>query len=164
MVSVKAYVFAGSSPGVNVPIKRYVSSPTVEFNVGIDPGFVPEDATDIVDDPFLGSDDPTLPLNDQKNRRIDQRRSNTRLYDPRDPQFSVDPALSSRSARQYRPLYKKIATQDASGKNDYTYARVYRVNNSSGETIIRPASTIESKPNSTVADTLLGGLTYETSD
>lgn len=161
-VTVKAYVFAGSSPGINVPIKRYVSSPSIEFSVGADPNFPVQEDEGLIDDPFLGSDDPTLPLSNEKSRKIDQRSSGTRLYDPKDPQFSLDPALNSRFSRSRRPLYQKIATQNANGQNDFTYARVYRVTNSFGETVIKPATNIDSAPTAAPADTLLGGLIYET--
>lgn len=69
-VSVPAYYFANTAPGAPVPIKRYVSSPTVNFETGF---------ADVNDDPAdegmytLGSDDPTLPLDLQKNNRDDQR-------------------------------------------------------------------------------------------
>lgn len=161
-VSVKAYVFAGDSPGVNVPIKRYVSVPSIEFSVGMDPNFPTQDVADLVENPFLGSDDPTLPLSNEKSSRDDQRATGTRLYDPKDPQFSLDPAVSSRMSKSYKPLYKKIPTQNVNGQNDFIYARVYRVNNSLGETVIKPASNLDSKPNPVLADTLLGGLIYET--
>lgn len=68
-VSVPAYFFATSSPGAPVPIKRYVSTPNVSFEVCDVDG-----APEAPEDPYvLGSDDPTLPLDLQANNRVDQR-------------------------------------------------------------------------------------------
>lgn len=70
-VTVPAYFFATSAPGMPVPVKRYVSCATISFE---------SDIVDVSDKSFteseqyvLGSDDPTLPLDEQKNDRDDQR-------------------------------------------------------------------------------------------
>jgi hypothetical protein len=70
-VTVPAYFFANTSPGSPVAIKRYVSSTSINFDA---------DIIDVSDASFneseqyvLGSDDPTLPLDEQKNNRKDQR-------------------------------------------------------------------------------------------
>ena len=162
-VTVKAYVFAGTSPGTNIPIKRYVSSPIISFDTGLEP---PGDSLptikDIVNDPYLGSDDPTLPLSDARSFRNDQRQSGTRLYDPHADQLStLDPALSTRSSQQSSRLYRQITTQSPQGNPVKTYARVYRVSSATGETVIKPATDFDSKPHPATADSLLGGLTYE---
>lgn len=69
-VTVPAYFFVSSAPGLPVPIKRYVSSPFVSFDTNAYPSISEEsDNTKYV----LGSDDPTLPLDDQNNNRDDQR-------------------------------------------------------------------------------------------
>lgn len=89
-VTVPAYILATSSPGTPVPVKRYVSSPSVSFNVST--GDIRSD--DVVDEPFLGNDDPTLPIEEQKNKRRDQRKTgrgavfvqnNVNMTDPNDP-------------------------------------------------------------------------------
>lgn len=162
-VTVKAYVFAGASPGTNIPIKRYVSSPVISFDTGLEPpGDTLPTIKDVVNDPYLGSDDPTLPLGDSKTFRRDQRQSGTRLYDPHEDQLAtLDPALMTRSSQQSRRLYKQITTQGPQGQASKTYARVYRVSSPSGETIIKPATDFDTKPNPATADSLLGGLTYE---
>lgn len=162
-VTVKAYVFAGTSPGTNIPIKRYVSSPVISFDTGLEPAgdFLPT-IKDVVNDPYLGSDDPTLPLADGQVYRRDQRQSGTRLYDPHEDQSStLDPSLGSRSAQQSRRLYRQISTQSPGGSPTKTYARVYRVSSTTGETVIKPATDFDTKPNPATADALLGGLTYE---
>jgi len=161
-VKVLAYLFATQSPGTGVPIKRYVSSPIIKFETIAPKDDDPASPINLVEDPFLGSDDPTLPLSDTKNGRLDQRRSGTRLYSPSDATISNDPALRSRSSKQNRPIYQKIITQNSAGKNVETYARVFRTSNASGETVIKPSSDLSSKSNPAAADTLLGDLTYET--
>jgi hypothetical protein len=99
-VSVPAYFFASRAPGVPVPIKRYVSSPTIDFTSGIDDPIDPVQEETKYE---LGSDDPTLPLDLQGNN-IDSQRStgwNTKkVYvvsqDINDPLANdVDPAAST---------------------------------------------------------------------
>lgn len=69
-VTVPAYFFVSSAPGLPVPIKRYVSSPFVSFDTNAYPSISEsENESKYV----LGSDDPTLPLDDQANNREDQR-------------------------------------------------------------------------------------------
>jgi len=164
-VNVKAYIFASQLPGIGVPVKRYVSSPIITFDTGLEPSVEIKTGVSKIGDPFLGSDDPTLPLNDIKNDRPDQRRSGTTLYDPHAGSMaSEDPALASRNAQQNRPLYTKIISQNAQGQTLTKYARVYKVNKASGETVIKLASEINSKPSPDAAETLLGGLTYDIVD
>jgi hypothetical protein len=166
-VTVKAYIFAGTAPGVNIPIKRYVSSPIVSFESGLEPagGLGLGNAKADSDDPFLGSDDPTLPLADGKVLRRDQRKTGTRLFTPKgDNLISDDPALRTRAAQQNKPLYQKIASQDATGAPIQKLARVYRVTSTQGETVIKPANEFTTKPSPATADALLGGLTYDTAD
>jgi len=70
-VSVPAYIFASDAPGNPVPVKRYVSSPTVKFETTDD---------SLTDSDFMfGSDDPTLPIDDLDNTREDQRPGGWRL-------------------------------------------------------------------------------------
>lgn len=159
-VNVKSYIFASQYPGVGIPIKRYVSSPIVSFDVaaGDGPNLI-EDSSGIID-PFLGSDDPTLPLSAEGNRRLDQRRTGVGNYDPRtNPSEIVDPALASRSSRTNLPYYKKIVSKDLNGNTEVKYVRIYKVNQKAGETIIKPGSD-SSSTTPLNAEALLGGLTY----
>ena len=162
-IDVKAYIFATQYPGNGIPIKRYVSSPIISFetNVGSEPGNANiNSAEQYVNNPFLGSDDPTLPLNENKNLRNDQRKVGTLLYHPDDPTTSQDPAYSTRSSKSQRQFFKKIEVNDIKGNLNTSYIRVYSVNQSLGESVIKPASQINSSPTSLNADLLLGGLTY----
>ena len=108
----------------------------------------------------MGSDDPTLPLNETGNRRNDQRKVGTLLYNTDDPNISQDPATSTRSAKNQKQLFKKIASEDANGNLVTNYVRVYAINQSLGESVIKPASLIKTNPSPLNVESLLGGLTY----
>jgi len=162
-VKVNAYIFATQYPGVGIPVKRYVSSPIIKFQTDIDPQgeIINSESDKILNDPFIGSDDPTFPLNETKNRRKDQRNVGTRLLNHfDDPNDSEDPAIKNRTSKDGMPLYEKIQYVDADGNTSTGYARVYRVNQSLGESVIKPASLISDKPAPVTAEALLGGLTY----
>jgi len=161
-IKVNAYVFASQYPGVGIPVKRYVSSPTITFTTSIEPnGIFSSSESDNITNQFLGSDDPTLPLSDVKNRRQDQRNVGTRLYSVPDINSSDDLSLRNRQLKNNVPLFEKIKYLDNDGKTIEGYARVYKVNQSSGESIIKPASLIVSKPSPSYSDSLLGGLSYD---
>lgn len=162
-IKVNAYIFAPQYPGVGVPVKRYVSCPIISFETGLEPGSENIDqGSENVSEYLLGSDDPTLPLDESKNGREDQRRVGTRLFNRFDDKnISDDPALRSRSLKNNVPLFKKIEYTDVNGRSKFGYVRVYKINQSSGESIIKPASLLENKPAPTNADTMLGGLSYE---
>jgi len=154
-VNVKSYFFATQNPGNGVPIKRWVSYPVVSFETNILGGVINNEAGSSVVNPFLGSDDPTLPLADSENRRIDQRNANgTLLYDPKDVTLSQDPARRMRTPQtyQFEPVYKKTPNGG--------YVRVYSMNQASGESVIKPASQVGSTPAPLTVDALLGGLSY----
>ena len=72
VVSVPAYFFATKSPGAPIPIKRYVSSPTIVFETS---SYDPAEISSMRQESNyeLGSDDPTLPLANQENALSDQR-------------------------------------------------------------------------------------------
>jgi hypothetical protein len=133
-IKVPGYILASSTPGAPVPIKRYVSSPTISFDVNVD-----QNVTDAVDDPNLGADDPTLPLVDDNARphRSDLRNTNaTRLYagDPkaRNPD---DPAITLLPRGTVPGQYKKITSTDTHGKVITRYVRIKTTNKFTGETV-----------------------------
>lgn len=127
VVNVPAYFFATQSPGAPVPLKRYVSSPSIQFK-----NFSMEDdvlTTEAASNKYLlGSDDPTLPLDDQQNSLDDQRNVGWRQQkvspfikehnpnnpgggDPNDPSYASVP-------RGYRFL--KVKSKNAKGETAYT--------------------------------------------
>lgn len=130
-IKVPAYVLATNVPGAPVPVKRYVSAPEVKFDVGI--GISETDDVGTVDDPFLGADDPTLPLANGRARRRDQRDTNeTRLY-PGNQTNVDDPALRSIPRGRSVPQYRKIVSRDRSGREVVDYVRVSSSNPATGE-------------------------------
>jgi hypothetical protein len=122
-VSIPAYFFASSAPGVPVPIKRYVSSPSIDFTSGIDD---PIDPVQEADKYVLGSDDPTLPLDLQNNDSNDQRSTGwttKKVYrisqDINDPiTQTVDPAAGSLP----RSETIKVVGRNSSGETVYSGA------------------------------------------
>ncbi len=155
-IKVPGYILATGVPGAPVPLKRYLSSPTIEFNTGTMEG---DGGSSQVDDPFLGADDPTLPTDDSSDgqsnwaaRRRDGRYTNgTRLYPNEDVVTNPDDPAVKRLPRGTRPAqFKKITGIDSHGN---TVTRLYRtkiINQFTGETTLSPA------------DATLGGLTILT--
>lgn len=139
-IKVPGYIFASKVPGAPIPIRRYVSSPIITFDAGIPVG---ESSGEGESDPFLGSDDPTLPINDTKNRRRDQRQvGGTKLYDD----GSEDPSLGSLPRGTAQAKYKRITAIDGKGRSITKLVRVVSTNRFTGETVFS-------------ADSDLGGLT-----
>jgi len=96
--------------------------------------------TDIVD-PFLGADDPTLPMSKNANKRPDHRfDGNTLLYknpgmaeiDP-SPQ---DPALSTVPRGVPIARYQKVSSINEKGQQVIRYVKVRSVNKFTGESVI----------------------------
>lgn len=137
-IQVPAYVWASSAPGVPIPVKRYVSSPIISFEVtsnrdAIDgtPGQVEEFTNNFI----LGSDDPTLPLDNQVNTRDDQRKPGWKpqVVQPINSDTTIDandPVLSTYPRGRGPYPYKKI---QIGGQTKYV--RVVNVNAASGETV-----------------------------
>lgn len=102
VVSVPAYFFASASPGAPIPIKRYVSTPTIVFDtVSYDPAEIAASRT--VSEYSIGSDDPTLPISDQPNTRQDQRAIgvNTKKIYPVQPSPSTGIILGDPAGEGY---------------------------------------------------------------
>lgn len=117
-VAVPAYIFASQTPSTPVPIKRYVSSPTVSFDFStVDE---PSELTSTEQDSEyqIGSDDPTLPLDLQKNNRRDQRTPGWRqqkVYPVVEGTDSNDPAL-----RNVRKNFVKEVSKNLMGETVYS--------------------------------------------
>jgi hypothetical protein len=134
-VKVPGYILASSAPGVPIPIRRYVSSPSISFNIDT------TGEAEGVDDPFLGSDDPTLPLSDGSVRRRDQRETGqTRLYPNSEVTNPHDPALQSRARGTQPAKYRKIVGIDRSGKQVVKYVKIKKINSHTGEVVYSPST------------------------
>lgn len=144
-INVPGYVLASNVPGAPVPIKRYVSSPTISFQTGVQPG-TNTSTGDVVDDPYLGADDPTLPLDTEgRPRRRDLRLTDdTLLYPSRSDVSPGDPALKSFSRGTTPAQYQKITGVDKKGRLVTKLVRIKSQNSFTGETVL--------------ADGQLGGL------
>ena len=139
-VKVPAYILAASAPGIPIPVKRYVSCPNIVFSTvaSSEPTGHVDSVNGIVEDPFIGADDPTLPIDDRQSPREDQRRTNGNYLFSGASIDPNDPALTSRGRGQRGPLYKKISYKDSSGKLVTQMTRV--ANSSFGETVFIPNS------------------------
>jgi hypothetical protein len=128
---------ASTAPGIPVPIKRYVSSPSISFDIGQTQEGLDQSG---ISDPFLGADDPTLPLDIEQNKRKDQRRTNKgRIYTSNgegiiDPN---DPALLSLPRGLSPGKYQKIITNGPNGQQ-IKYIKIKNTNPTTGETIFAP--------------------------
>jgi hypothetical protein len=129
-LKVPAYIWASSSPGIPIPVKRYVSSPIIDFKVAsqADADAPVDSVEEFSNNYLLGGDDPTLPLGDKQSRRADQRPSNA-LTPPSaiDPN---DPALSSYPRGLFPGPYEKLEIG-----NEVRYIKIVNVNPSTGETV-----------------------------
>ena len=141
-VKVPGYAFATSVPGAPVPIKRYVSSPTISFQAGVQSDVQLAGSGEVVE-PFLGADDPTLPLDDGsdgRSRRTDQCRVNgTRLYPQKDELVPQDPALQALPRGSQPATYQKVVGIDSSGNKVTRLMRVRSSNPFTGETVLTGA-------------------------
>lgn len=144
-VKVPAFILASSAPGVPIAAKKYVSVTSVSFDVGVVGKNVPSAQSPVqqnppVIDPFLGSDDPTLPLaeNARRGRDSDQRRQDSlRPFTGGDVEES-DPALGSFPRGTQPGKYTKIVSVDPSGKQSTQYIRIVNKNPFTGETTYAP--------------------------
>ncbi len=120
-VTVPAYFFVSSAPGLPIPIKRYVSSPFVSFDTNAYPSISEESGDSKY---VLGSDDPTLPLDEQQNNRDDQRDVGWRQQKVYAIGSSDDPAvLESDPASLGIPRgYIKVRNTTSKGETVYTGA------------------------------------------
>jgi hypothetical protein len=121
-VNVPGYFFASRTPGSPIPIKRYLSCPIVRFEAAL--STVQEIGNESLDNEYsLGSDDPTLPLDEQMNDRNDQRTPGWRqqkVY-PRRGADTNDPVFAS------MPRGKdaiKVITKSANGETVYSGANL----------------------------------------
>lgn len=148
-VTVQAYMFVGTRPGEPVFVKRYLSSPSVSFDVSATTSEAAEQAS--IETPFLGSDDPTLPSEiDALGKRRDERTTgSTRLYPSKDQVSVEDPALQALPRGQAPARFKRITALDRNGRVLTRYVRVVTANRFTGET-------------SFAQDAELGGLTILT--
>ena len=134
-LTVPAYMLASSVPGEPVPVKRYVSCPIVSFEVATaNANEISE--PDAVDNPFLGADDPTLPIDDEASSRRDMRKTGRgRVYPASNEIDPHDPALLAYSRGTSPGKWKKITGTDSNGHEVVRYVRI-KSTNKRGETVL----------------------------
>ncbi len=141
-IKVPAYIMASSTPGAPIPIRRYVSAPSVSFEIATE-----DTSVGGVPDPFLGADDPTLPLKNGQTKRNDQRDTNGTLLYPGTGREAVDgnpedPALGQ--LRRGTPVsqFAKVTGVDRNGKTVTKYVRIVSRNAFTGETVLAPDASL----------------------
>lgn len=152
-VNVPGYVIATNVPGAPVPVRRYVSSTNIEFQTDIGPIAGTEETTE--DDPWLGVDDPTLPMDHQlPQRRLgqDHRRTGHHRLQDRNKVNPDDPALLSYPRGTVPAKYMNVQVVNPDGSSGVRRVKLKTVNPFSGE------STFSAE------DLALGGLTLVVND
>lgn len=141
-LKVPAYLLAGAGPGAPVPVRRMLSTPMVSFTT--EPGGGPElpAAGDDVSDPFLGADDPTLPLEPSRTRRLDRRRTGAGPLAAPGAAASSDPALLKLRRGSAPARYvKHHAVDPVTGRASTYHTRVVSTNPGAGETVYSSSPT-----------------------
>lgn len=145
VVNVPGYVLASAVPGAPVPVRRYVSVPTITFKTT--PVSAQIEGGAHITDPYIGADDPTLPSASEGNdlARADGRRSGgTRLYPGRNAENKDDPALAKLRRGTSPGVYKKVEGVSKNGRRVAKLFRVKNTNVNSGETVLSPAASMGS--------------------
>lgn len=139
-VKVPAYIFASAAPGVPIPVKRYVSAPIISFKTEEQQqGAVANVPT--VEEPMLGADDPTLPLDINGRRRPDRRSTaSERLYTSGNAVNPHDPALASMPRGRPLARYAQITTRKLDGTLAKRNVRISTINPHTGETVYSPGA------------------------
>jgi len=136
-VDIPAFILASKTPGAPVAIKRYISNPTVSFGVSTSSEDSSENGFEIVSEPFLGSDDPTLPLSTKKPDRRDARDVRKTLLYPNKQDISTeDPALTSMKRGRKKSKWKRMILQDRAGNKVEKYVRLKSYNSHTGEMVL----------------------------
>jgi len=138
---VPAFILASSAPGVPIAVHRYVANTKIDFQINessstgnfsvIDANAV---SGELVTDPFLGADDPTLPteVNRLSQRRDARYTGDTELYSRGG---KLDPANVNLRRGASKPVFKKVRVRSISGKESIRFLRVKTQNTVTGETV-----------------------------
>lgn len=127
-INIPGYILAPAGPGLPVPIRRYVSNPDITFTINNT-----DEAELSVGNPFIGSDDPTLPKTNANNSSDNQRNTtSTRLYPNKTDTPQDDPSLSS-YGRNKPNQYKKVSAVDSEGNTVEKYVKITSTNKFTGE-------------------------------
>jgi hypothetical protein len=142
-IKVPAYIVASSAPGVPFASKKYISPASISFDTNIaENNSTPVSQENVVQEPFLGSDDPTLPIGDKKvrSRSYDQRKLSSSQTFTGNTIPADDPALATVPRGSQPGNYTKIISTDSSGRQVEKYIRVVNKNQFTGETSYAPGT------------------------
>lgn len=136
-LSVPGYIIGTSAPGTPVPVRKQISSPKIDFATSLVDEGVNFDETLQGNDPFLGSDDPTLPF----EHDLPSQLTNDEMRDTGHDRLeygqgisSKDPAVLNLSRGQKLKTYQKLPVVGPDGVTRYRNVRVTTGPASSGET------------------------------
>jgi hypothetical protein len=135
-IKAQAYIFSSNAPGVPIPVKRYLSMPRISFEMGIPKNSESiSDPTNpnIVDNPFLGADDPTLPYDSGRIRRTDARDTDVDILNPIHAN-ATDPALNNYPRGRKVEKYAKVTSKGINGQETTKHVKVLNINKFTGET------------------------------
>lgn len=131
-LEVPAFVLASDVPGLPVPVRVHISNPSVSFDVAVGTSSTPFDSS-VVDEPFLGSDDPTLPLGAQSKRRDLRDTSHGRVFPNSTAMEEHDPALQGLRRGQKPSKWRRVTVQLADGSVEKRYVRIRSYDGRTGE-------------------------------
>lgn len=136
-IEIPAFILASDNPGAPVPIKRYISNPVVSFGVSVSEETSDEGISgNTVTEPFLGSDDPTLPLSTNPTRRDARDTHDVRRRVPPTDYNPDDPAFSTMKRGRRKSKWKRMILRDRAGNRVEKYVRVKSYNSHTGEMIL----------------------------
>jgi hypothetical protein len=137
-IEVPSFILATATPGAPVPVKRYISNPTVSFGINVSEGTSAEESldADTVTEPFLGADDPTLPLAVHSRRKDMRETHGDRLYPNIRDINPDDPALTTMKRGRKKSKWKRLLLQDSAGNRIEKFIRVKSFNAHTGEMVL----------------------------
>ena len=139
-MTVPGYVLAPKTPNSPLAIRRYISIPQIEFGVSVADDLENVNSTNnstTIKDPWLGADDPTLPIdhiNSENIQRLDARLTDESRLDAISKLDKNDPVKLPRGKTPDQ--YMKIAIKDNEGNIQYKHVKVRNVNKHTGESVI----------------------------
>lgn len=132
LLEVPAFVIASDAPGLPAPVRVHFSNPTVSFDVAVGTSNVAFDSR-VVDEPFLGSDDPTLPLGAQSRRHDLRDTGHGRVFPNPTAMEEHDPALQGLRRGQKPSKWRRVTVQLSDGSVEKRYVRIRSYDGRTGE-------------------------------
>lgn len=128
-LAVKAYLLASDAPGAPVAVRRYVSSPVIDFSFAASNDELTSSDGDF-EEPLLGASDPTAPL---ATSGILQRVTGHGPIEDRAEAHESDPLKKLVSRGSGLSKWQRVSVVSSGGKRSYRYIRT----GIRGESVIR---------------------------